>query len=80
MNVLLYAPTLLLLLLKAMNIIGVVSALAGAALVQVSCIIQRIIVLIMQEVPFSWSMNGYTDTRGTAVSDNISGFIHSKRL
>ncbi|CAA0377561.1 unnamed protein product [Arabidopsis thaliana] len=35
MNVLLYAPTLLLLLLKAMNIIGVVSALAGAALVQI---------------------------------------------
>ncbi|KAL1226284.1 Dol-P-Man:Man(5)GlcNAc(2)-PP-Dol alpha-1,3-mannosyltransferase [Cardamine amara subsp. amara] len=35
MNVLLYAPPLLLLLLKAMNIIGVVSALAGAALVQI---------------------------------------------
>ncbi|KAK4477735.1 hypothetical protein RD792_016993 [Penstemon davidsonii] len=36
MNVLLYAPPLLLLLLKAMNIFGVISALAGAALVQVS--------------------------------------------
>ncbi|XP_010523948.2 PREDICTED: dol-P-Man:Man(5)GlcNAc(2)-PP-Dol alpha-1,3-mannosyltransferase [Tarenaya hassleriana] len=35
MNVLLYAPPLLLLLLKAMSIIGVVSALAGAALVQI---------------------------------------------
>ncbi|CAN8285778.1 unnamed protein product [Cochlearia groenlandica] len=35
MNVLLYAPPLLLLLLKAMNIVGVVSALAGAALVQI---------------------------------------------
>ncbi|KAL0744802.1 hypothetical protein Bca101_101433 [Brassica carinata] len=35
MNVLLYAPPLLLLLLKAMNIIGVLSALAGAALVQI---------------------------------------------
>ncbi|KAG2326020.1 hypothetical protein Bca52824_008748 [Brassica carinata] len=35
MNVLLYAPPLLLLLLKAMNIFGVVSALATAALVQI---------------------------------------------
>ncbi|CAH8320675.1 unnamed protein product [Eruca vesicaria subsp. sativa] len=35
MNVLLYAPPLLLLLLKAMNILGVVSALASAALVQI---------------------------------------------
>ncbi|XP_023640551.1 dol-P-Man:Man(5)GlcNAc(2)-PP-Dol alpha-1,3-mannosyltransferase isoform X2 [Capsella rubella] len=35
MNVLLYAPPLLLLLLKAMHIVGVVSALAGAALVQI---------------------------------------------
>ncbi|KAK4477755.1 hypothetical protein RD792_017017 [Penstemon davidsonii] len=35
MNVLLYAPPLLLLLLKAMNIFGVISALAGAALVQI---------------------------------------------
>ncbi|CAA7044221.1 unnamed protein product [Microthlaspi erraticum] len=35
MNVLLYAPPLLLVLLKAMNIIGVVSALAGAALLQI---------------------------------------------
>nr|VDC69302.1 unnamed protein product [Brassica rapa] len=35
MNVLLYAPPLLLLLLKAMNIIGVLSALASAALVQI---------------------------------------------
>ncbi|KAJ0054373.1 hypothetical protein Pint_00999 [Pistacia integerrima] len=36
MNVLLYAPPLLLLLLKAMSIGGVISALAGAALMQVS--------------------------------------------
>ncbi|XP_018441502.2 dol-P-Man:Man(5)GlcNAc(2)-PP-Dol alpha-1,3-mannosyltransferase [Raphanus sativus] len=35
MNVLLYAPPLLLLLLKSMNIIGVVSALATAALLQI---------------------------------------------
>uniref|UniRef100_A0A7N0TTJ8 dolichyl-P-Man:Man5GlcNAc2-PP-dolichol alpha-1,3-mannosyltransferase n=1 Tax=Kalanchoe fedtschenkoi TaxID=63787 RepID=A0A7N0TTJ8_KALFE len=35
MNVLLYAPPLLLLMLKAMDIGGVVSALAGAALVQI---------------------------------------------
>ncbi|KZV32360.1 dol-P-Man:Man(5)GlcNAc(2)-PP-Dol alpha-1,3-mannosyltransferase-like [Dorcoceras hygrometricum] len=35
MNVLLYAPPLLVLLLKAMDIFGVVSALAGAALVQI---------------------------------------------
>uniref|UniRef100_A0A5B6YQK9 dolichyl-P-Man:Man5GlcNAc2-PP-dolichol alpha-1,3-mannosyltransferase n=1 Tax=Davidia involucrata TaxID=16924 RepID=A0A5B6YQK9_DAVIN len=35
MNVLLYAPPLLLLMLKAMNIAGVISALAGAALVQI---------------------------------------------
>ncbi|CAI9767810.1 unnamed protein product [Fraxinus pennsylvanica] len=35
MNVLLYAPSLLLLMLKAMDIVGVISALAGAALVQV---------------------------------------------
>ncbi|XP_047337734.1 dol-P-Man:Man(5)GlcNAc(2)-PP-Dol alpha-1,3-mannosyltransferase isoform X2 [Impatiens glandulifera] len=35
MNVLLYAPPLLLLMLKAMDIVGVISALAGAALVQV---------------------------------------------
>ncbi|KAK4492587.1 hypothetical protein RD792_003404 [Penstemon davidsonii] len=35
MNVLLFAPPLLLLLLKAMNIFGVISALAGAALVQI---------------------------------------------
>ncbi|KAL2540507.1 Dol-P-Man:Man(5)GlcNAc(2)-PP-Dol alpha-1 [Abeliophyllum distichum] len=35
MNVLLYAPPLLLLMLKAMDIIGVISALAGAALVQI---------------------------------------------
>ncbi|XP_075490910.1 dol-P-Man:Man(5)GlcNAc(2)-PP-Dol alpha-1,3-mannosyltransferase-like [Primulina tabacum] len=35
MNVLLYAPTLLILLLKAMDIFGVVSALASAALVQI---------------------------------------------
>ncbi|XP_021907001.1 dol-P-Man:Man(5)GlcNAc(2)-PP-Dol alpha-1,3-mannosyltransferase [Carica papaya] len=35
MNVLLYAPPLLLLLLKVMNIGGVISALAGAALVQI---------------------------------------------
>ncbi|KAF3950535.1 hypothetical protein CMV_023730 [Castanea mollissima] len=36
MNVLLYAPSLLLLMLRDMDIIGVISALAGAALVQVS--------------------------------------------
>ncbi|KAL4619579.1 hypothetical protein ACB092_06G090100 [Castanea dentata] len=37
MNVLLYAPSLFLLMqLKGMDIIGVISALAGAALVQVS--------------------------------------------
>ncbi|KAG6749885.1 hypothetical protein POTOM_046957 [Populus tomentosa] len=36
MNVLLYAPPLLLLMLKAMNIYGVISALACAALVQVN--------------------------------------------
>lgn len=35
MNVLLYAPPLLLLMLKAMNIYGVISALACAALVQI---------------------------------------------
>ncbi|KAL4597135.1 hypothetical protein ACB092_12G214100 [Castanea dentata] len=35
MNVLLYAPSLLLLMLRDMDIIGVISALAGAALVQV---------------------------------------------
>ncbi|XP_058200134.1 dol-P-Man:Man(5)GlcNAc(2)-PP-Dol alpha-1,3-mannosyltransferase isoform X1 [Rhododendron vialii] len=35
MNVLLYAPPLLLLMLKAMDIAGVFSALAGAALVQI---------------------------------------------
>ncbi|XP_007201040.1 dol-P-Man:Man(5)GlcNAc(2)-PP-Dol alpha-1,3-mannosyltransferase [Prunus persica] len=35
MNVLLYAPLLLLLMLKAMNIGGVISALSGAALVQI---------------------------------------------
>ncbi|PSS06226.1 Dol-P-Man:Man(5)GlcNAc(2)-PP-Dol alpha-1,3-mannosyltransferase [Actinidia chinensis var. chinensis] len=35
MNVLLYAPSLLLLMLKAMDIAGVFSALAGAALVQI---------------------------------------------
>ncbi|EXB40844.1 Dol-P-Man:Man(5)GlcNAc(2)-PP-Dol alpha-1,3-mannosyltransferase [Morus notabilis] len=35
MNVLLYAPPLLLLMLKAMDIIGVISALACAALVQI---------------------------------------------
>ncbi|KAK3007869.1 hypothetical protein RJ639_014598 [Escallonia herrerae] len=35
MNVLLYAPPLLLLMFKAMNIAGVISALAGAALVQI---------------------------------------------
>ncbi|MCI23765.1 dol-P-Man:Man(5)GlcNAc(2)-PP-Dol alpha-13-mannosyltransferase [Trifolium medium] len=35
MNVLLYAPPLLLLMLKAMDISGVLLALAGAALVQV---------------------------------------------
>ncbi|CAH9117417.1 unnamed protein product [Cuscuta epithymum] len=36
MNVLLYAPALLLIMMKAMSIDGVISALAGAALVQVS--------------------------------------------
>ncbi|KAK5826132.1 hypothetical protein PVK06_021042 [Gossypium arboreum] len=35
MNVLLYAPSLFILMLKAMSISGVISALAGAALVQV---------------------------------------------
>ncbi|XP_009604382.1 dol-P-Man:Man(5)GlcNAc(2)-PP-Dol alpha-1,3-mannosyltransferase [Nicotiana tomentosiformis] len=35
MNVLLYAPPLLLLMVKAMDIVGVISALAGAALVQI---------------------------------------------
>ncbi|KAK6780772.1 hypothetical protein RDI58_022956 [Solanum bulbocastanum] len=35
MNVLLYAPPLLLLMVKAMDFVGVISALAGAALVQV---------------------------------------------
>ncbi|XP_015582523.2 dol-P-Man:Man(5)GlcNAc(2)-PP-Dol alpha-1,3-mannosyltransferase [Ricinus communis] len=35
MNVLLYAPSLLLLMLKAMDITGVILALAGAALVQI---------------------------------------------
>ncbi|VFQ59630.1 unnamed protein product [Cuscuta campestris] len=35
MNVLLYAPPLLLLMMKAMSIDGVISALAGAALVQI---------------------------------------------
>nr|XP_043610599.1 dol-P-Man:Man(5)GlcNAc(2)-PP-Dol alpha-1,3-mannosyltransferase [Erigeron canadensis] len=44
MNVLLYAPPLLLLMLKAMDIIGVISALAGAALVQ-----------ILLGLPFLWA-------------------------
>ncbi|PWA43947.1 dol-P-Man:Man(5)GlcNAc(2)-PP-Dol alpha-1,3-mannosyltransferase [Artemisia annua] len=44
MNVLLYAPPLLLLMLKAMDIIGVISALAGAAVVQ-----------IVLGLPFLWS-------------------------
>ncbi|KAK6260222.1 Glycosyltransferase [Theobroma cacao] len=35
MNVLLYAPPLLILMLQAMNISGIISALAGAALVQI---------------------------------------------
>ncbi|XP_055813398.1 dol-P-Man:Man(5)GlcNAc(2)-PP-Dol alpha-1,3-mannosyltransferase isoform X2 [Solanum dulcamara] len=35
MNVLLYAPPLLLLMVKAMDIVGVITALAGAALVQI---------------------------------------------
>ncbi|KAF5731454.1 Asparagine-linked glycosylation 3 [Tripterygium wilfordii] len=35
MNILLYAPSLLLLMLKAMDISGVITALAGAALVQI---------------------------------------------
>lgn len=35
MNVLLYAPPLFILMLKAMNLFGVISALAGAALVQI---------------------------------------------
>ncbi|XP_076907669.1 dol-P-Man:Man(5)GlcNAc(2)-PP-Dol alpha-1,3-mannosyltransferase-like [Bidens hawaiensis] len=35
MNVLLYSPPLLLLMVKAMNFIGVISALTGAALVQI---------------------------------------------
>ncbi|KAL3328716.1 hypothetical protein AABB24_036045 [Solanum stoloniferum] len=35
MNVLLYAPPLLLLMVKAMDIVGVISALVGAALVQI---------------------------------------------
>ncbi|XP_017641887.2 dol-P-Man:Man(5)GlcNAc(2)-PP-Dol alpha-1,3-mannosyltransferase-like [Gossypium arboreum] len=35
MNVLLYAPSLFILMLKAMSISGVISALAGAALVQI---------------------------------------------
>ncbi|KAG9156959.1 hypothetical protein Leryth_009019 [Lithospermum erythrorhizon] len=35
MNVLLYAPPLLLLMVKAMDLLGVISALAGAALVQI---------------------------------------------
>ncbi|KAL4377148.1 hypothetical protein GQ457_02G002720 [Hibiscus cannabinus] len=35
MNVLLFAPSLFILMLKAMNISGVISALAGAALVQI---------------------------------------------
>ncbi|KAL1832917.1 hypothetical protein ACET3Z_002568 [Daucus carota] len=35
MNVLLYAPPLLLLMFKAMNIYGLISALAGAAIVQI---------------------------------------------
>ncbi|CAN1137732.1 Dol-P-Man:Man(5)GlcNAc(2)-PP-Dol alpha-1,3-mannosyltransferase [Linum perenne] len=41
MNVLLYAPPLLLLMLKAMDLRGVISALAGAALVQVSGVLLR---------------------------------------
>ncbi|XP_071719996.1 dol-P-Man:Man(5)GlcNAc(2)-PP-Dol alpha-1,3-mannosyltransferase [Rutidosis leptorrhynchoides] len=44
MNVLLYAPPLLLLMLKAMDIVGVISALTGAALVQ-----------IILGLPFIWS-------------------------
>ncbi|KAL8214002.1 hypothetical protein R6Q57_003451 [Mikania cordata] len=44
MNVLLYAPPLLLLMLKAMDFFGVISALAGAALVQ-----------ILLGLPFLWS-------------------------
>ncbi|GJS50604.1 Dol-P-Man:Man(5)GlcNAc(2)-PP-Dol alpha-1,3-mannosyltransferase [Tanacetum coccineum] len=44
MNVLLYAPPLLLLMLKAMDIIGVITALSGAALVQ-----------IVLGLPFLWS-------------------------
>ncbi|KAM0064596.1 putative dolichyl-P-Man:Man(5)GlcNAc(2)-PP-dolichol alpha-1,3-mannosyltransferase [Helianthus debilis subsp. tardiflorus] len=44
MNVLLYAPPLLLLMVKAMDFIGVISALTGAALVQ-----------ILLGLPFLWS-------------------------
>lgn len=101
-----------------MNIIGVLSALASAALVQVSpfisymspFIIHQIVVffpckprnlltgcflsiselqypaiiiyvtLIMHGLPFNWSLYGYTDTRGIALSASISGFIPSQRL
>ncbi|KAE8665473.1 RNA-directed DNA polymerase (Reverse transcriptase) [Hibiscus syriacus] len=42
MNVLLFAPSLFVLMLKAMNINGVISALAGAALVQVLFVIVQL--------------------------------------
>ncbi|KAM6558395.1 hypothetical protein CsatA_027634 [Cannabis sativa] len=49
MNVLLYAPPLLILMLKAMDITGVISALAGAALVQILLALPFII-----SYPFSY--------------------------
>jgi hypothetical protein len=46
MNVLLFAPSLLLLMLKAMSIKGVFFALLGAAALQVHCVLQTHIIII----------------------------------
>ncbi|KAK9013558.1 hypothetical protein V6N11_041562 [Hibiscus sabdariffa] len=52
MNVLLFAPSLFILMLKAMNISGVISALAGAALVQVLQIVLGLPFLVSYPVEY----------------------------
>ncbi|KAJ6972975.1 hypothetical protein NC653_033340 [Populus alba x Populus x berolinensis] len=56
MNVLLYAPPLLLLMLKAMNIYGVISALACAALVQLGKLM-LVVVVVIDETTMRMSVN-----------------------
>ncbi|KAG6748483.1 hypothetical protein POTOM_048406 [Populus tomentosa] len=81
MNVLLYAPPLLLLMLKAMNIYGVISALACAALVQVSWTatainvlgeLMLVVVVVIDETTMRMLVVGWLKSLDTGVNGRKS--------